>query len=240
VLQKPELARLFALSGADKAARKSAQLEALRPRYAGHGGADEPALPLAAWSTLSGGEAPADTMYRLRMQPLCDRLRLIFFGNYRQDWSEFVLSDLGVYQYEQVDFPPSARGFRTRADIDAYLALHACRERYAQGEAPQEVLRDLPATGNNAWLDSRRHRLQFQMAQHLEKQQDWPGALTLYRDCPYPGARARAIRVLEKSGQPEQSDTLLQTAMAQPESEAERQQLLRMAPRLRRKLGHPK
>ena len=30
---------------------------------------------------------------------LCERLRLMFFGNLRQDWSEFVLADLGVFKY---------------------------------------------------------------------------------------------------------------------------------------------
>jgi hypothetical protein len=231
VLQKPELARLFAFTGAEKAARKADKLEALRGRF-------PDALPLAGWAALTGGEAPPDPVYHMLMQPLCDRLRLVFFGNFHQDWSEFVLSDLGIYQYEKVDFPPSARGFRTRADIDAYLALHACRERFANGEPPQQVLADLPAADGNEWLISRRQRLQFQMAQHLEKQQDWPGALALYRDCPYPGARARAIRVLEKSELPQDAYALLQQALQQPESDAERQQLLRMAPRLRRKLGY--
>ncbi|MRV73898.1 VRR-NUC domain-containing protein [Duganella sp. FT92W] len=233
VLQKPELALLFALQGADKAARKADQLAMLRERHAD-------ALPLAGWAALTGGTAPPDTIYHMQMQPLCDRLRLVFFGNFHQDWSEFVLSDLGIYQYEKVDFPPSARGFRTRADIDAYLALHACRERFANGEPPLDVLHDLPSADGNEWLTSRRHRLQFQMAQHLEKSQDWDGALALYRDCPYPGARARAIRVLEKSEAPDDAYALLRQAMAAPESDAERQQLLRMAPRLRRKLGQPK
>ncbi|GAB2873964.1 nuclease Fan1 [Pseudoduganella ginsengisoli] len=233
VLQKPELAQLFAFKGADKTARKADQLEALRERY-------PDALPLSGWAELTGGIAPSDTLYHMLMQPLCDRLRLVFFGNFHQDWSEFVLSDLGIYQYEKVDFPPSARGFRTRADIDAYLALHACRERFAHGEPALDILRDLPPDDGNEWLASRRHRLQFQMAQQQEKLQDWPGALALYRDCPYPGARARAIRVLEKSEAPADAYALLEQAMASPESDAERQQLLRMAPRLRRKLGHPK
>ena len=74
----------------------------------------------------------------------------------------------------------------------------------------------------------------------MEKQADWPAAYALYADCDYPGARARAIRVLEKNEQPREAFDLLQTAMQAPESEAERQQLLRMAPRLARKLGHAK
>ncbi|MDP1293717.1 hypothetical protein Q6296_28255, partial [Klebsiella variicola] len=36
----------------------------------------------------------ADTLYSLSVMELCDRLRLMFFGNLHQDWSEFVLADL--------------------------------------------------------------------------------------------------------------------------------------------------
>ena len=46
--------------------------------------------------------------------------------------------------------------------------------------------------------------------------------------------------MLEKSAATGEAYALLRQAMAAPESEAERQQLLRMAPRLRRKLGQPK
>jgi hypothetical protein len=46
--------------------------------------------------------------------------------------------------------------------------------------------------------------------------------------------------VLEKNEQPREAFDLLQLAMQAPESEAERQQLLRMGPRLARKLGHAK
>ncbi|WP_317203742.1 VRR-NUC domain-containing protein, partial [Janthinobacterium sp.] len=46
--------------------------------------------------------------------------------------------------------------------------------------------------------------------------------------------------VLEKDEQPRAAFELLQAALQAPESEAERQQLLRMQPRLARKLGHAK
>ncbi|WP_373994831.1 VRR-NUC domain-containing protein [Duganella sp. HH101] len=46
--------------------------------------------------------------------------------------------------------------------------------------------------------------------------------------------------MLEKDEQPRAAFELLQAALQAPESEAERQQLLRMEPRLARKLGHAK
>ena len=234
LLLKPELQQVFALAGPLKAARKTEQLAALRERHAGE-------QPFSAWYPASN-----DVLYSICNQPLCDRLRLIYFGNYHQDWSEFVLSDLGVYQYEKVEFSLASRGFRTRQDIAHYEVLHQCRERFNDELAPaspSEVLQELAAlapVSDNAWLASRRDKLQFQIAQQLEKSQDWPAAYRAYADCRYPGARGRAIRVLEKDEQPQAAYDRLTIALAAPESEAEQQLLLRMAPRLRRKLGHAK
>ncbi|HEY0585734.1 MAG TPA: VRR-NUC domain-containing protein, partial [Pseudoduganella sp.] len=227
LLQKPEITRVFALSGAERSARKADQLEALRERHDG-------SHRFSSWYADAG-----DQVYHILSKPLCDRLRLIFFGNFHQDWSEFVLSNLGIYRYEKVEFSPAARGFRSRRDIDDYLALHACRERFAEGEDPLQLARELPAlTDENEWLLSRRQKMLFQFGQQLEKLGNWAGAFELYEQCSYPGARARAIRVLEKDERIGLAYEWLQRAQAAPESEAERQQLLRMAPRLRRKLGH--
>ncbi len=229
LLQKPEIGAIFRLSLHEKGARKAEQLEALRPQFAGQ-------FRFSAWYEHSG-----DHLYHIVSKPLCDRLRLIFFGNFNQDWTEFVLSDLGVYKYEKVEFSPSSRGFRNRRDIDDYLALQRCRERFLDNEPAAEVLRELAASAlDNDWLASRREKLLFQIAQHLEKCQDWDAAFDAYAACAYPGARVRAIRVLEKSGRDALAFEWLVSAWQAPEGEAERQHLLRIAPRLRRKLGHPR
>jgi hypothetical protein len=231
LLSKPELADAFGLTGAQKSARKADQLECLRadPVHA----ADR---PFSQWHGRCD-----DLALRLLVQPLCDRLRLIFFGNLSQDWTEFVLSDLGLFRYERVEFSPASRGFRARQDIDHYLHLHACKERYYAGEHALDVLADLPRhTFGNDWLDSRRERLLFQLGQLLEKERDWDNAYAVYADCRYPGARGRAIRVLEKHEKFDEAYALFEAARQAPESEAERQHLLRLGPRLARKLGHPK
>ena len=229
LLLKPEIAVLFRLSLHEKSARKSEQLDALRPEFG-----DSRAF--SHWHRDSG-----DVVYSILAKPLCDRLRLIFFGNLRQDWTEFVLSDLGVFTYEQVEFCGASRGFRNRRDIDDYLALHNCKERFNAGEGLEQVLDTLPAAAfDNAWLNSRRERLMFQVAQQVEKQKDWTRAFALYSGCRFPGARGRAVRVLEKDAQYGRAFALLNEASEAFESDAERQQLARIGPRLRRKLGHEK
>ncbi|MFZ6658325.1 VRR-NUC domain-containing protein [Undibacterium sp. TJN19] len=229
LLQKPELAVVFGLTPAEKKLPKAEQLALLALQHVA-------SKAFSAWSTGCGNVA--DSAYQVLNKALCDRLRLIFFGNLHQDWSEFVLSDLGIFQYEKVEFSPASRGFTSRADIDAYLALHACRELFHAAAPMSEVLAQLSeAAIANSWLASRRNRLLFQVGEHLEKQKDWVLAHEVYAGCTYPGARLRAIRVLEKSGQSQAAFELLTLAQQAPESEAEHQQMLRIAPRLHRKLG---
>ncbi|MFZ6767740.1 VRR-NUC domain-containing protein [Undibacterium sp. Di26W] len=229
LLQKPELALAFAMSPAEKKLQKADQLALLGLQH----------TDSKAFSGWCAGMD--DVAYQVLNKDLCDRLRLLFFGNLYQDWSEFVLSDLGIFQYEKVEFSAASRGFGSRADIDAYLALHACREAFHAEQPVPDVLAQLAATGlhalDNAWLVSRRNRLLYQIGEHLEKQKDWALAQQVYADCTYPGARLRAIRVLEKSGQTQAAFDLLTLAQQAPESEAEHQQMLRIAPRLCRKLG---
>ena len=227
LLSKPEIAAAFGPQLLQKNARKAEQLEALREAFAD-------SRPFSSWYRACG-----DVTLRILVKPLCDRLRLIFFGNLSQDWTEFVLSDLGMFRYEAVEISPASRGFRARADIEHYLLLHACKERFHAGEPLEEVLRDLPAhVFGNDWLAGRREKLLFQIGQGFEKLKDWDNAHAVYMRCRYPGARGRAIRVLEKHERFDEAHALLQLAQAAPESEAERQHLARIGPRLARRLGH--
>ena len=227
---KAEVAELFATPGV-RYARKSDQLAALRDSV--------PApRPFSAW--LERRQPAGDPLLQVTVKPLCERLRLIFFGNFRQDWTELILSDLGLVRYEQVDISAASRGFRSSADVDRYIELHQAREAFRAGAAPRDILPRVPAAPfDNDWLDSRRQRLLFTLAQQLEKDGDFDGALPVYAACSFPGARARRVRVLEKTRQFGAAHKLLKAAMAAPESEAERQQLLRIGPRLTRQLGLP-
>lgn len=229
ILTKAEIAEAFRSHLPKAPARKAEQLEALRPSF-------DQARCFDAWHP-----GLDDRVYRLLVNPLCDRLKLMFFGNCRQDWSEFVLSDLGIYRYERVDLPPSSLAFRSRTDVDLYLSLHQCRERLEQGESPEAILTDIPARIiANDWLEGRRAKLLFLLAQQCERNGDLQAALNIYADCTSAGARIRAIRVMEKCAQHEAAFALAQTAGQEPESETERQQLLRILPRLHRRLGLPK
>lgn len=182
----------------------------------------------------------ADTLYSLTVMELCDRLRLMFFGNLHQDWSEFVLADLGIYTYEKVEFGAESRGLRTRDDVHGFVFLHRCQQAFESGEALEAVLAQVATLStDNPWLEKRRAKLLFQIGQYCERSAELDLAQQIYRACAYPGARARLIRVLERQEDYAQAMALASAAQQAPESPAEQQHLLRVVPRLRRKLGEP-
>ncbi|SEJ08305.1 VRR-NUC domain-containing protein [Paraburkholderia diazotrophica] len=231
---RPELQRIFADAPAPKSARKAEWLEALRAD-ADHA-ADAMRRRYREWDAASDEAA-----LRVLVAPLCERFRLMFFGNLHQDWSEFVLADLGVFQYEHVAFADSSRAFQQRADVDCYLALHACREalELTGGDALEPLLEAINAidTQDNAWLALRRAKLLFAIGQYAERRHDWDAALHVYARCAWPGARHRRMRVLERAGRDAQALALALQAADKPESEEELQRLARIVPRLQRRLG---
>ncbi|WP_445577866.1 Fanconi-associated nuclease [Pseudomonas sp. E141] len=209
-------------------ATKSQWLESLQDHF------NQP-QPFRSWCPLL-----EDRLFSLTIMNLCDRLRLLFFGNLYQDWSEFVLADLGIFTYETVEFSAQSRGLRSRQDVDACLFLHECQQRFEAGEPLEEIVAQAHALSlDNPWLERRRGKLLFQIGQHAERIGDFTLALRIYQDCNYPGARLRMIRVLERIGEYAQALEWGEAAAQSPQSAAETQALLRILPRLRRKLGGP-
>lgn len=181
-----------------------------------------------------------DRLFSLTLMDLCDRLRLMFFGNLYQDWSEFVLADLGIFTYEKVPFCADSRGLRSREDVDACLFLHACQLRFEAGEPLEDIAAQVGALHfDNPWLQRRRGKVLFQIGQYGERIGEFALALSIYRICAYPGARLRMIRVLERCGEYALALELATQAQLAVESAAEQQGLQRIMPRLRRKLGGP-
>lgn len=227
---KPELNQLFSLKRPQSSLAKAALLTVLQETHA----QTEQTLP--DW--CSNHPALAEPLFRLQISGLIERLRLMFFGNLHQDWTEFVLSDLGIYSFEKVAFSAAARGFQSRFDVEHYQQIFNLRACWQQGEAHETVLTRLAAVPHSAqsWLEQRRERLRFQIGQQYEREQNWEAALAQYRDNPAQEARIRWLRVLLRTGQLPAAQALALQIAAQPASEAEYQQLLRIVPRLLGKL----
>jgi len=226
LLRKSELQRAFNISGVACFTRKPQLLMSI-------GAGCAPPRALTDWWP----DAP-DVIYRLVVKPLCERLRLLFFGNFRQDWSQFVLADLGIFKYEKVPCDAATRAFHTREHIDTFHALFLCRQQLEDSDDIEALLRMLPPpVADNEWLEYRRSKLQFQIAQCCERQGDFARALQIYRECGYAGARLRVVRLLERLERVAEALPLAARIREQPADEVEAQQVCRLWPRLQRKAG---
>ncbi|KPQ19692.1 VRR-NUC domain-containing protein [Halomonas sp. HL-93] len=192
------------------------------------------AAPLNSWWPNA-----TDSVMRLSVMNICDRLRLMFFGNLRQDWAEFVLTELGLQRFETVPFTPESRAFQSRHEVDTYLALHYLRQRLDAGERPADLYQELPPTSENRWLAARRARLLLQLGRAAERNEDVALALVMYGDSGSGEARIRQLRVLERLGEHQTAFELATQALNESPNESEHQALARLLPRLRRKLKLP-
>ena len=182
----------------------------------------------------------SEPVYLVSIASLCTRLRLLFFGNFRQEWSEFVLADLGVFRYEAVPLCRESRAFHTRQDIEDFYLLYECR-RMLYEEAPlADVLALLPrASLQHEWLEARRSKLEFRVARRYEIAGERQQALKLYEECSHPDARWRAIRMLEIDARYREAHAIVCAELQVPESHAQEQRLARVLRRLERRLGLP-
>jgi len=234
LLRKAELWSVLGLRGAARSLRKAELIPFVGPI------ADE-TRPLDAWWP----QAP-DVIFHVRIAPLCDRLRLMFFGNFHQTWSEFVLADLGIFNYEKIPLDEAARAFQTRRQVEQFHSIYRCRE-LLRAEAPlEDVLAAVPAPladtteeggPGSSWIEAKRTKLLFVIGQLYEKAHELPQALEVYRGCHHPEARLRTIRVLEKLERHAEAADLLTQVRQAPASEWEVQLSARILPRLNRKLG---
>lgn len=181
--------------------------------------------------------------------------RLLFFGNLRQDESELVLADLGVWRYESYTLARELRLFPTRAAIDDALAVRALRE---------EIRRSIErGDGDAAWRGAlavaRRDppwhptsraiadAVLLEVAHRLERAPDSFGAadgarageqaLALYSACFAPPARERCARLHARLGRERRAIALCREIAAAPRDESERLFAPRFEQRLRRGLG---
>lgn len=234
-LQLPELRCALASEIADAGLPASASKAALREALLAH----EPApRTLKSWWPES-----TERVVRLTVMATCDRLRLMFFGNLRQDWSEFVLSELGHQRFEAVAFDDDSRAFRRREEVDAYLVLHRLRQRLDEGEAVAPLAEALPPAPANRWLASRRARLCIALGRQAEREGQASRALLLYARAGWPvgtgsaEGRIRLLRLAERRGEIRKALALAEPLPGATHDEAEVQALGRLLPRLRRRLG---
>ncbi|WP_430461178.1 VRR-NUC domain-containing protein [Thalassolituus sp. LLYu03] len=173
--------------------------------------------PLSAWLQQD------DALVQLTCMPLFDTVRVLFFGNVWQDWSEFVLTELGHQRYENVPLSVQSRAFRDRDELTYLLFLSDCqqqlhdavqqlKDKRLSAEAVSAVLHGITRQllqhspvlqsmphrlADTHWLTLRWHKVLAQVGREAERLHDTELALTCYDASAHRDAMVRRLRVLE-------------------------------------------
>lgn len=171
--------------------------------------------------------------------------RLLYFGNLGQDWTEFVLRDLGVVSFEPYELRRELRHFDCRQAIDDSLHLrrqqHEAHSLMAVGdhEGALAVAQQV-AAAEELWhpiTERRRHALLLAVARQMERCAAVDEALALYCQVSRPPARERRVRLLERQRHLDAALELCEAMAREPRDESEAVFAPRFAHQLRRKQG---
>ncbi|MEO8504949.1 MAG: VRR-NUC domain-containing protein [Acidobacteriota bacterium] len=157
--------------------------------------------------------------------------RLLFFGNLRQDGTEFILRDLGVLRFEAYPLLAESRTFSNREAVDRHLELSERRaviESCLAAKSPEMLERAAliaEEVAGEEWQGSLRRRadrLVLAAARALERGGESDRSLALYSAVEAPPARERRVRILAGRGALDRAAALGREIALSPRDESER------------------
>ena len=151
-----------------------------------------------------------EAIVSLVCQDVFSAMKLLYFGNARQDLSEFVLRDLALTRYEQYPLNVATRLFSDWSQVERHLDVYRRIERLQQLDLTnnsqlQALLDNLPEDSSDLRLGRRVGQLINSVARQLERNGALQVALQAYQKTQLPPARERLARVLVSQGLPEQA-----------------------------------
>ncbi|MEO2172537.1 MAG: VRR-NUC domain-containing protein [bacterium] len=166
--------------------------------------------------------------------------KLLFFGNLHQDFTEFVLRDLGVSPFENYVMDASARYFGNRELLDgvlqSYLVADECRAVMEGGDANQltEFAKICLDAGEirETLLHRRYSKMYNTMARQLERYDRIEEAIRLYEKSIVAPARERRSRIYDSLGRTNEAIDLCQQIHEDPVDEAEAEFSVKFATRV--------
>lgn len=169
--------------------------------------------------------------------------KLCFFGNLYQDMSEFVLRDIGVFNYEHYPIDENSRVFQSRKQLNAHLQYFACATELEEvdqsnADALLSVEAKLPDDKSyDAHLTRRVERLRNGIARQLERIDQPEKALNLYTQSDRPPSRERQVRLLMKLFNFVQAKNLCDEIIARPYASEETQFVETITPKLYKQMN---
>ena len=182
---------------------------------------------------------------RLRHLRAARALRLLFFGNLRQDWSEFVLTDLELWRYETYSLRGDLRLFPERRAVDDVLSAHDGRALVRRCLEDRDLVAAWTVARQLVDRDEAWHPLAdptvagtvAAVGRELEREGDLERALDLYAAIDEPPARERRVRVLARMDRLPEALAVCRRIEDDSRDEGERSFAPRFRHRLERRLG---
>jgi hypothetical protein len=153
--------------------------------------------------------------------------KLLFFGNFHQDMTAFVMHEL-VAPFEQYEIAANAGLFRRREVIDELINLRSLSDASdklmdiedSEGDLLQ-LLNKLPARNIEPVLSRRYDRIVNRIGRHLERAGRIEQAAGVYCRAQATPARERQARILDRLNKPQAAMKLCASIIEAPQSEEE-------------------
>ena len=207
-------------------------------------------IDLTAWTTPDlFGDSPAkkllsnETILEVNHKELVITFRLLFFGNLHQDFSSFVLRDLGYQRYEAYTINHTTLLFKSREQLEAHLQYYSCVELFEDAcqlgsDALRELSNSLPVKIlTDKSLCRRLDRLNNNIARQLERETELDQAALIYANTVHPPARERLARIKEKQGKAHESLEICRQILNTPQDADELDFASQFGQRLAKKSG---
>lgn len=153
--------------------------------------------------------------------------KLLFFGNLHQDFTEFVLNDLGVMPFEKYPLQTGGFFFENRGLIEETLQLYALddlsHDTVEESDAGimAEFVNSLPERCVNERLARRYDRIVNRVARQYERIGDLDAAMSLYIKSTLVPSRERRARILLKQERLSECLALCSDILAAPLNDQE-------------------
>ena len=170
-----------------------------------------------------------DSLIQVEQKECYTLCQMLFFGNLNQSMTDFVLRDLGLNRYENYHIDTENRPYSSTLDIEQHWLIHQLQlllQNSDMGdiESLQNYFKAIPTNiRSDSALFRKGERIKYEIARQVERLNQLPLALTLYRRCTLPPSRERIARILHQQNQIEDAVALCQTIIEKPVSEDESQ-----------------
>jgi len=171
----------------------------------------------------------SDQFIRVLHKDTYQLFQMLFFGNLNQSMTDFVLRELGLYQFENYRIDTNNRPYQNAEQIEQHWLLHQLDTVIelvdsADSKALLECFDAIPDCNEQASpLFRKSDRLRYKIARQLERIGELDTALSLYQQCQLPPSRERQARIYHQQRQWQQSIELCGQMIDTPIDESESQ-----------------